>query len=1198
MSQELREIMLQEILQRPHSDNRLQRILSRGRSLTITHRWPLLLAIVAAILLSVSLSGLLAETQWSIEGSLVYGRLPIDESAQKLYSPPDIRTIYSLIESPAILEEAITRGHLDCSARDLEKDLAVEEPRSTQKIGLSLLTSNIDEGVRTLSAVMQACQDHVAAIRRNQLTRNLDDLTQTLHRNDQRIRVARTGLTEFAKRHHVNDPVAEKQALIASVSSLEYQLNSQKVELTGLQAQRDSVQQQLDQQKHELQILEKSAADEAAAAESLADNRRRQDRLNELIREERRVTEVRARLDARQAEYGRKLLLYEKGYLSKNEFELIRSEVQALEAQIREGSRIEQWKAELERIDKVVVPKASIRPPGSPILHQIMFKLVELDLHILNSQESQRQVATVMAENRRRLAQLELFESEQAGLVAEMKAASDERDLLTRQSSALQAVRDMGPVEFSISQPPSPGAKPPISNRWKLLALFTSGLTSLCLMPIALSAVRSGWSPSLLEYCEGIGIVTLTNSALEAQSSNRPSNLSDDDQRIRWCRQMALRLQQLQPESGAVMAFIPSRRSVEDGDADLLLEIGRVLANRDESVLFVDLNSAAPHQATGSGFSLTDFITQPELTFNEVLCTQEQHLHQVFRRSADSEVLFSKRMSDFFRHARSNYSIILTLGPDLEEPTEVEMLTRHASQLILLCEPQETLPVAARQTLDNLCELQAPVAGTAIRIRPPRQKSRMSQQERSGFSQPGIAPQMKSSQSGTSSSVRERIGYLIPEFPGQTHAFFVREREELQRRRIDTVLYSTRKPRKGIATHHWATAARTETTYLMPGSLFAAMRMAWSIMRTGPTAWLRCLNLAFTAEDATLTGRLRTLSLIPAAFRLADCAKRDGWSHIHIHSCANAAWLGVFLRQFSDLTYSLTLHGPLQDYGPNQKLKWKFSSFCVVITEELAAQVRMTIAPDCRPLILKAPMGVDPSAFVRSGAYQPPRPGEVLRLVSCGRIHPCKGHDDLIRAVDLLQQRGIRVELTICGAPDGRRPEYPDELNSLIAERSLQAVVRLAGSVSEEQVRAELQLSHVFCLASHSEPLGVATMEAMAMEMPVVVTSSPGVREMITSGVNGILVPPLSPESIADAICALCAAPEDMRRLAANSRLTIEQRFHSGISAAVIRTGLLSIGRISAVSEQPTPRPVRAAGSDHERTTLYETTSSPGVICQ
>jgi hypothetical protein len=118
------------------------------------------------------------------------------------------------------------------------------------------------------------------------------------------------------------------------------------------------------------------------------------------------------------------------------------------------------------------------------------------------------------------------------------------------------------------------------------------------------------------------------------------------------------------------------------------------------------------------------------------------------------------------------------------------------------------------------------------------------------------------------------------------------------------------------------------------------------------------------------------------------------------------------------------------------------------------------------------------------------------------------------------------------------------------------------------------------------------------MEMPVVVTSSPGVREMITSGVNGILVPPLSPESIADAICALCAAPEDMRRLAANSRLTIEQRFHSGISAAVIRTGLLSIGRISAVSEQPTPRPVRAAGSDHERTTLYETTSSPGVICQ
>jgi colanic acid/amylovoran biosynthesis glycosyltransferase len=1184
MSQELREIMSQEIIQRPHSENRLQRILSRGMSLTIAHRWLLLTSLSAAILLSVSLSGSLAVTEWSIEGSLVYGRLPIDESAQKLYSPPDIRTIYSLVESPAILDEAITRGQLDCTARELEKALVVEEPRATQKIGLSLLTSNIEVGVRTLSAVIQACQDHVAAIRRNQLSRNIDDLILTLRRNDQRIRTARNGLTEFSRRHHVTDPVAEKQALIASVSSMEYQLNSQKVEETGLQAQRDSVQQQLDQQKHELQILEKSAAEEAAAAESLADNRRRQERLSELIREERRITEVRARLDAKQAEYGRKLLLYEKGYLSKNEFELIRSEVQALEAQIREGSRIEQWKAELERIDKVVVPKANIRPPGSPILHQIMFKLVELDLHILNSQEAQRQLATVMSENRRRLAQLDLFESEQAGLVAEMKAASDERDLLSRQLSALQAVRDMGPVEFSISQPPSPGAKPPISNRWKLLALFATGLSSLCLMPIAMSAVRSGWSPSLLEYCEETGIATLTNSALKTDTRTDRSIPPDEQHRIRWCRQMALRLQQLQPEAGAVMAFIPSRRSRDDSDANLLLEIGRVLANRDESVLLVHLNSAAPSDAAVASFSLTDFIEQPELKFDEVLGTQDpdNHLHQVFGGSPDSEVLFSKRMSEFFRQARSKYSIILTLGPDLEEPTEVEMLTRHASQLILLCEPREPLPVAARQTLDNLRELQAPVAGSAVRIHSPIKKSRLSLRGRSGRCQPDNAPQVRSRQFRNSSSVRERIGYLIPEFPGQTHAFFVREREELERRGIDTVLYSTRPPRNGIATHHWATAARTLTTYLMPESLLDAMRMAWCMMRTGPTAWLKCLKLAFTAEDTTLTGRLRTLSLIPAAFRLADCAKKDGWSHIHIHSCANAAWLGVFLRQCSDLTYSLTLHGPLQDYGPNQTLKWKFSSYCVVITEDLAAQVRTTIAPDCRPLILKAPMGVDPSAFVRSGAYQPPLPGEVLRLVSCGRIHPCKGHDDLIRAVDLLRQRGINLELTICGAPDGRRPEYLQELKSLIAQHSLQAVVRLAGSVSEEQVRAELQRSHVFCLASHCEPLGVATMEAMAMEMPVVVTSSPGVREMITSGVNGILVPPLSPDAIADAISALCTAPEDMRRLAANSRLTIEQRFHSGISAAVIRTGLLSIGRIRSEQEKPAPRPVRAAGSNHD----------------
>ena len=61
-----------------------------------------------------------------------------------------------------------------------------------------------------------------------------------------------------------------------------------------------------------------------------------------------------------------------------------------------------------------------------------------------------------------------------------------------------------------------------------------------------------------------------------------------------------------------------------------------------------------------------------------------------------------------------------------------------------------------------------------------------------------------------------KIGYLIPEFPGQTHAFFMRERAKLAALNVQTDLVSTRQPVNGQAQHAWADKAAAETTYLAP----------------------------------------------------------------------------------------------------------------------------------------------------------------------------------------------------------------------------------------------------------------------------------------------------------------------------------------------------------------------------------------------
>ncbi|WP_258869595.1 hypothetical protein [Paracoccus thiocyanatus] len=61
-----------------------------------------------------------------------------------------------------------------------------------------------------------------------------------------------------------------------------------------------------------------------------------------------------------------------------------------------------------------------------------------------------------------------------------------------------------------------------------------------------------------------------------------------------------------------------------------------------------------------------------------------------------------------------------------------------------------------------------------------------------------------------------KIGFFIPEFPGQTHIFLWRERQALAELGIDAEPVSTRPPPRAVASHSWAAEAQAQTRYLMP----------------------------------------------------------------------------------------------------------------------------------------------------------------------------------------------------------------------------------------------------------------------------------------------------------------------------------------------------------------------------------------------
>ena len=394
---------------------------------------------------------------------------------------------------------------------------------------------------------------------------------------------------------------------------------------------------------------------------------------------------------------------------------------------------------------------------------------------------------------------------------------------------------------------------------------------------------------------------------------------------------------------------------------------------------------------------------------------------------------------------------------------------------------------------------------------------------------------------------KTRIAYIIPEFPGQTHIMFWRERAALHRMGVITYIVSTRRPPRKLRSHNWAHEAQRETFYLSDVRVRDIFVIGRYLFHVGPNALFKIFRM--NKEGLRARDLVNNFVAMLLALRLVLFMQANNLTHAHCHSCANAALIAFFSKQLGAVTYSLTLHGDLRDYGSMQELKWQHASFGIVITERLLKQVHEQFRESLLPTIGLAPMGVDSEKFRRVRCYEPWTGDGPIRLFSCGRLNFTKGHQDLIKAVAMLRRDGMDVRLEIAGEDEAGGRGYHRQLDDLIGDLHLRDSVVLLGALDEENVLNCLNSAHLFVLASHQEPLGVAIMEAMSCGTPVVATNLGGVPELIEHNVNGYLIPPKDPKVLADAIRHVVTDHLLIKRFCASARSRIVERFSSCRSA-------------------------------------------------
>jgi glycosyltransferase involved in cell wall biosynthesis len=154
----------------------------------------------------------------------------------------------------------------------------------------------------------------------------------------------------------------------------------------------------------------------------------------------------------------------------------------------------------------------------------------------------------------------------------------------------------------------------------------------------------------------------------------------------------------------------------------------------------------------------------------------------------------------------------------------------------------------------------------------------------------------------------------------------------------------------------------------------------------------------------------------------------------------------------------------------------------------------------------------------------------------CAALRPEKYHGDLLAAISLLRQRGVKAAGLIIG--DGIERA---SIESQIAKLGLGNFVKITGFQAD--VRPFIAACDVMTIVSHQvETFSIAALEAMALGKAMVMSEVGGAAEQVIPGVTGYLFPRGDIRALADALQAI--ADNDLRmRMSAAARARVVDNF-------------------------------------------------------
>jgi len=284
------------------------------------------------------------------------------------------------------------------------------------------------------------------------------------------------------------------------------------------------------------------------------------------------------------------------------------------------------------------------------------------------------------------------------------------------------------------------------------------------------------------------------------------------------------------------------------------------------------------------------------------------------------------------------------------------------------------------------------------------------------------------------------------------------------------------------------------------------------------------------------------------ATKMAEVAESASLDLLHVHYAIPHSVSALLARMMvapRKLPFITTLHGTDITLVGSDRSYLPITRFSIEQSDGVTAISNYLRDRTIREFEIKRPIDVIPN-FVNCDLYKRSNDGKARAkfapngepiLMHLSNFRPVKRVTDAIEIFALVREK-IPAKLVMIGdGPDRGAAEY------VVRKKKLSKDVFFLGK--QLTVQDKLGLADLFLLPSDEESFGLAALEAMACEVPVVATHVGGVPEVVAHGVDGYLFEPRDVPAAAKYALEILTRPDRGRMMGEMARINARRRYCS-----------------------------------------------------